>query len=87
VANSLQVSPNPAPSRTRVAFQVNQDQEVLVAIYDNMGNQVARVFQGLAIAGKGYQVEWEAGAQPSGIYICRLVTNKETLYQRIVLSR
>lgn len=85
--NSLQVGPNPAPDRTQVAFQVNSDQEVLVEIYDEKGKQVARIFQGFATGGEGYQFEWHASALPSGIYICRLVTKKETLYQRILLTR
>jgi hypothetical protein len=85
--NSLQVSPNPAPSRTLVAFQVNKDQQVLIEVFDNKGNQVGQVFQGIAEGGKKYQVEWQAGSQPAGIYICRMVTEKETRHERIVLTR
>ena len=85
VVARLRVGPNPMQDRTQVEFQVSKDQEVVVEIYDEAGTRLLPIFQGWAQSGKVYQIGWQPGSLPAGIYICRLVTAKKTFYHRIVL--
>jgi hypothetical protein len=48
---------------------------------------VAQLFEGEAEGGRTYEVEWQAGTHPSGMYLGRLVTQDGVVHRKIVLQR
>jgi hypothetical protein len=71
--------------RYKISFTVGKNQQVQLSVFDIQDKRVEHLFQGTAEAGKSYQFQWNAGSHPSGIYISRLVTQKEVMTQKIVL--
>lgn len=85
VSNNLSVHPNPAKGGTRIGFTVNKEQRLQLGIYDERGNLVTLLYNGVAEAGKAYQVYWNAGRTTPGMYFGRLLTVDGTLTEKIVL--
>jgi hypothetical protein len=81
------VQPNPAGKRTTLAFSLRETQRVQLAVYDAQGKAVAQLFDGEAEGGRTYEVEWQAGTHPSGMYLGRLVTQDGVVHRKIVLQR
>ena len=66
---SLQAFPNPFNSSTVVAFNLEARQHVDVTLYNVLGQEVSRVFHGIAVRGKNeVKVVWNS--LPSGLFIC-----------------
>jgi hypothetical protein len=76
--------PNPFNARTTIGFELKEDAEVDLSIYDVTGARVAVLVDGLHEAGD-YSVDFDAADYSSGVYYCRLsvegssVSNKMTL--------
>ena len=68
--------PNPFNATTRIEFtlpsNVNREKsKVILKIYDVLGGEIATLVNGEKSAGN-YEVEWNAGSLPSGIYFYQL---------------
>jgi uncharacterized delta-60 repeat protein len=87
LVHTFAVQPNPARERTTLAFSLRQTQRVQLAVYDAQGKAVAQLFEGEAEGGRTYEVEWQAGTHPSGMYLGRLVTQDGVVHRKIVLQR
>jgi subtilisin family serine protease len=66
-----QNQPNPFNPVTQVAFSLPRDGAVRLSVYNLRGQQVAVLAEGELSAGE-HVVTWDASAQPSGVYFCRL---------------
>jgi type II secretory pathway pseudopilin PulG len=84
--------PNPFNPEVTLSFQSTEDTEVIrIQVYDIQGQLVATPFQGNAIAGT-YSVTWDGTNRhgeslPSGMYIVKLSTPRESQFQRVTLLR
>jgi hypothetical protein len=78
--------PNPFNPRTTIHFEMPQAGHITLDIYDVQGKKVAALYKGFSEAGK-HDISWNASAQPSGIYFCRLVTDGESLSKIITLLK
>ena len=75
--------PNPFSKRTTIPFSIDVDTRVSIQVYDVYGREVSTLFQGTSTAGR-YEVSWEPGALPSGVYIVRLDAGQRTVDRRVL---
>lgn len=78
---SLNNSPNPFKSATRIAYSVKNACNVSIKIFDLTGREIATVKNGTMNAGN-YSIIWNAKA--AGTYICIMKAGNETLIRRMV---
>ncbi|GAA4394620.1 hypothetical protein GCM10023187_00640 [Nibrella viscosa] len=68
--------PNPITDRTTIEFMLPQGGDYSLEIQDLKGSLVRRLQAGRAEAGQSYQVLWDAGNLPGGLYLTRLMTQQ-----------
>ncbi|RJP72424.1 MAG: T9SS C-terminal target domain-containing protein [Ignavibacteriales bacterium] len=79
--------PNPFNPATSIKFGFNNDTEVNLLVFDQIGNQVATLFSGKAEAGRIYNVEFNAEGLSSGIYFYRLETPLKSEVRKMLLMK
>jgi len=78
--------PNPFGERTTIAYQVRETTQVRLVVYDRIGNPVKVLVDQFQPAGH-YQVRFEAGNLPKGLYEYRLQTGSGVKTQKVLLVR
>jgi hypothetical protein len=68
--------PNPYNPTTQIQYALPVRSNVLIAIYDVTGKEVARVVQGMRDAGT-HEERFSGSALPSGVYVYRLMATSE----------
>ena len=86
IAN-LEAAPNPFMSSTSVHFRTVATAPAQVHVYDQMGRLVATLFEGTAEGGRDYELPVNSGNWPTGLYMCRLVSQGETRTQRLEVAK
>jgi len=67
------VYPNPFNPATTIGYRLQQPSEVLLAVYDLLGSQVACLVQRVTSPGN-YSITWDASGLASGVYLVQLRT-------------
>jgi hypothetical protein len=80
---SLANRPNPFNASTVVEYEVIERGETDLSIYDLLGRRVATLLHGEVKPGR-YVLPFEAGALPSGMYVCVLRTPSE--YRTLIME-
>lgn len=83
--------PNPFNPQTFIGYQLSEDTQVGISVFDLLGCQVKTLFSGRQLAGI-YHVYWnglnETGIRvPSGCYIIRMETEDFNQIQKVVLMK
>ena len=78
--------PNPFNARTIIEFELSQDTDVGLAVYDITGSLVEMLCRERLAAGL-HSVVWDADSYASGVYYYRLSTDSESQVRRMVLLR
>jgi hypothetical protein len=78
--------PNPFNGHTIIAYDLPRESFVSLEIFNIAGRTVASLVNEFKPAGH-YQVIWNAGQIPSGIYLYRLKTDKSDQTQKMVLLK
>jgi hypothetical protein len=78
--------PNPFNARTEFRFAVDRTGLVELALYNIVGQEVARVVQETMTAGV-HTVAFDAGDLPSGLYLARLSAAGHTAVQKTMLLK
>jgi hypothetical protein len=78
--------PNPFNANTRINFTTPIAEKVRIEIYDINGRKIVNIFDSYIDAGD-HSIIWDAAANPSGIYFCRMITSTKILTRRIVLLK
>ena len=81
-----QSRPNPTSGAATISFTLPASGRVRLAVYDLLGRQVARVVDGDLAAGT-HDVQVDAGALPSGVYVYRLDAGTRHQVRRMVVVR
>lgn len=63
--------PNPFNPATTISFSVPTAGRAILMVYDLLGREVVRLYEGQVMAG-GHRIIWNALSVPSGTYFCRL---------------
>jgi hypothetical protein len=78
--------PNPFNSSTTISFSLARESHVLLSIFDLTGRSVATIADGMMASGL-HQVDFNAAALPSGIYVYRLSANGISQGRKLVLLK
>jgi hypothetical protein len=87
--NSFELSqnyPNPFNPSTRIQYQVSSNAQVLLQVYDALGNQVATLVNEWKEAGN-HSVNFDASGLSSGIYYYKLTAGNFTSTKKMTLLR
>lgn len=76
--------PNPFNSSTNIVFEISNDCEVKINIYNVSGIQVESILKEIKSAGM-HSINWTPNKLPSGIYICHVTAGDFHGIQKMVL--
>ncbi len=78
--------PEPFTERTTIRYEIPRAEHVRLTVHDVLGREVA-VLVDAEQAPDVYDVTFEAGALPAGVYLYRLVTRTVVITRRMVKVR
>jgi hypothetical protein len=78
--------PNPFNPITTITYAISEPGNIKMDIYDINGRWVCNLIKTLIEPGF-YDVKWNAGNYSSGIYFCRLTTEKTVLTSKLLLVK
>ncbi|HEY3296554.1 MAG TPA: carboxypeptidase regulatory-like domain-containing protein [bacterium] len=78
--------PNPFNPTTLLPFDVPQNSQVAIIVYNVMGQEVAMLVNGKYAAGR-YQVSFDAGNLPSGLYLVKMTAGNYTAMNKMMLLK
>ena len=78
--------PNPFNPSTIISFNLPEQTNVELRIYDVLGNEVATLVNEVKPAGR-YDAEWNASTLPSGVYIYQLRAGNNTEMRKMLLLK
>jgi hypothetical protein len=78
--------PNPVVGHTTLRYTLPDDEHVRLTVYDLLGRQIATLVEERQRAGR-YEIAFDAGRLPSGMYFARLMGEGRVQTQRIVVVR
>lgn len=78
--------PNPFNATTKIKFAFNHTSHITLRIFNVLGQEIQTLVSDELQSG-AYTVIWEAHDAPSGIYICRLQTERESKMIKLVLVK
>lgn len=81
--------PNPFNPSTKIRFSIpaySASERIRIRVFSGTGSEVADLFEGRLNSGT-YELSWDAGNYPSGVYYCSIQTDKLTRTIRMVLVK
>ena len=84
--NLLQNFPNPFNPTTLLKFEIPKNSNARVSIYDNNGRLV-EIIVNQSLSPGTYEIQWNAGSYPSGVYFYRLETEEFSQTKKMLLVR
>jgi len=78
--------PNPFNPVTKIRFDLPEDADVQLSVYDVLGREVAELVNSRMVSGF-HEVIWDANDVSSGIYLCRLTTHSQNPSDRSLLTK
>jgi hypothetical protein len=82
----LQNHPNPFNAQTMINFVMPAAGKVHLAIYNLLGQEVAVLIDGELTAGQN-KIQWDALNIKSGVYVCRLITQRQNLCRKLTVIK
>jgi hypothetical protein len=79
--------PNPTNPKATIKFSVDKVEHATVIVYDILGKQVAKLFDGVANPGSYYKIEFDGSALSSGIYFYKVATESHSELKKLVLLK
>ena len=86
-ADELNVFPNPFSSETHIEFTLQEAGAATVSLYNASGQFIQRLFNGRVNANEKNDLTTNADQLPSGVYLIRLVSPKNVVVKKAVLTR
>lgn len=78
--------PNPFNPSTTIPYELNEDAEVKLTVWNMIGQKVATLVDGLVEAGS-HEETWNASDMPSGIYIARFEVGSKVFTRKMTLIK
>lgn len=82
----VSVIPNPFQTLTKLTFQLEQETEVSISVYDMTGRQIKQLTDGRLESG-AHEIVWETDNQPPGVYLAKLVYNGKIQTVKMILAK
>lgn len=79
--------PNPFNPQTQIRFSVETTQRTSLEVFNMLGQSVATLFDGVAEAGAGYDVRFDATSLASGVYFYRLRSGMSSESKSLLLLK
>lgn len=79
--------PNPFNPQTRIAFDLPAEDRVTLAVYNIAGRKVTDLIDRKILPAGSYELNWDAGAHASGIYIVRMQYGNTPAYHKMTLLK
>jgi hypothetical protein len=79
--------PNPFNPSTRIEFSVEQTGQATLIVYNILGDEVATLYAGTAVAGTAYAVAFDGSRLANGAYFCRLTSGEKTELRKMILLK
>ncbi|NGP76153.1 T9SS type A sorting domain-containing protein [Balneolaceae bacterium YR4-1] len=78
--------PNPFNPATTISYELKEDSEVLLSIWNIVGQRVVTLVDGMQEAGQ-HTANWNASEMPSGIYIAQLEVGGQVFIRKMTLIK
>ena len=78
--------PNPFNPATAISFDLPEYGDVTLSIYDLQGKKIATLVD-MPMSKGSYQVNWNASAYASGVYIAKLTVGSDRVIQKLTLLK
>ncbi len=78
--------PNPFNPSTTIGYELPAESDVIIKVFDILGNEVATLVNGKQTAGV-HEVKFDGSKQGSGIYIYRMTTGTVTQTKKMILMK
>lgn len=78
--------PNPFRTSTTIPFEVKEVSEVILSVYNTLGQEVEKLVHRWMGPGK-YSVDFYATHQPAGVYLYKLRANRQEVVRSMVVQR
>lgn len=82
----FRIFPNPTKENVNVEFNINDDSEVKVELFDIRGSTVRTIVQS-NLSNGSYKFTLETSDLSNGVYICCFKVKDKTIYKKLVVSR
>ena len=79
--------PNPFNAETQISFSTNSTGDVVLSVYNLLGQKVIILFDGIATANTTYSITFDAKNLPSGIYLYSIRTENGVEVKRMCLLK
>lgn len=79
--------PNPFNPETSIRFALKEDTKASLKVFNAMGEEVATLFDGIAEAGRYYDVKFSGNDLSSGFYIYKLVAGDYVSVKKMLLMK
>jgi hypothetical protein len=80
------VYPNPFNPEIKIRYSLNEDLDISLKVYDILGREVAKLFEGRKHAGD-YEATFNSKNLSSGIYLIKLATTKSMQIKKAALVK
>ncbi len=78
--------PNPFNPSTTIGYELPVESNVMIKVFDVLGNEVATLVNGKQTAGV-HEVKFDGSKQGSGMYIYRMSTDNVTITKKMILMK
>ncbi|MCP4632859.1 MAG: T9SS type A sorting domain-containing protein [candidate division Zixibacteria bacterium] len=78
--------PNPFNATSTILFDIAQESEVHLSIYNLAGQRMETLVDGFIESGK-HKTTWDASTYSSGVYFCKLTAGKQSFTKRMTLLK
>ncbi|GJQ61777.1 MAG: hypothetical protein SCALA702_08300 [Melioribacteraceae bacterium] len=78
--------PNPFNPTTTLGFEIAEDTDIKLEVYDGLGNKISTLFSGRASAGM-HEYTFTGDNLASGIYLCKLSSGDKIAIQKMLLLK
>ncbi|HVA97914.1 MAG TPA: T9SS type A sorting domain-containing protein, partial [Bacteroidia bacterium] len=82
----LDIYPNPATNVATVAFGMKQSENVLITVYNMLGQKVMTENEGVLAQGE-HSVKLDASDLSNGIYYVNVITDNNSITKKIIISK
>lgn len=78
--------PNPFNPSTMINYQLTMNNNVVLEIYNTLGQKVATLVNGWQNAGE-HSIQWQVEGMPAGIYLAGLISGDEIRTLKLMLQK
>jgi len=84
----LKIYPNPFNPDVHISFELDQESEVIISLYNTRGQKVDTLYQAMTSAGE-HSIRWrdETGKLSSGVYFILMQTSDYTITKKLLMMK